>query len=144
MKAEDLNKCLRGELSAIQTYKQALEHGRKHPGDEQKLDVLERMLDEHEQAASRVRGLVQQMGGTPVDKAGAWGTWSRTLMGTAKLFGDKAALKALKEGEESGVKAYESVVQDPGASPEVKQAIGPILANEQEHVRTLDRLLEAA
>jgi len=29
---EDLNKCLRGELSAIETYRRALEKARQHEG----------------------------------------------------------------------------------------------------------------
>lgn len=91
-----------------------------------------------------MRSLIQRMGGTPSDDSGAWGTWSKTVMGTAKLLGDKAALKALKEGEESGVKSYESVAQDPSAPADTKNLLAGIITMEQEHVRDLDRLMEAA
>jgi hypothetical protein len=84
------------------------------------------------------------MGGTPSEDAGAWGTWSKTVMGTAKLLGDKTALKALKEGEESGAKDYQSVAEDPNASMDVKNVVDSHLAKQHEHVRTLDRLLETA
>jgi len=144
MKAEDLNKCLRGELSAIETYTQALEKARRQQGRDAEFQQLSRILDDHQRAASQVRTLVQQIGGAPSQDSGAWGTWSKAVMGTAKLFGDKAALKALKEGEESGVKDYQSVVQDPSTPANVKSEIASILTKDQEHIRTLDQLMAAA
>ena len=57
------------------------------------------MARDHEEAASQLKGMIRQMGGTASDDSGAWGTLTKTVMGTAKLFGDKSALKALKEGD---------------------------------------------
>lgn len=144
MNLEGLNKCLRGELAAVETYQQALEKNRQQYGQEVKFQQLAEILKDHQEAASQVRSLVQRMGGTPSDDSGAWGTWSQTVMGTAKLLGDKAALKALKEGEESGLKSYESVAQDPSAPADTKSLLAAIITMEQEHVRKLDRLMEAA
>jgi hypothetical protein len=45
-------------------------------------------------AADRLKTEIQRLGGTSVDDSGAWGTWSKIVMATARLFGDKAALKA--------------------------------------------------
>lgn len=144
MDLDDLNKCLRGELSAIDTYRQALEKHRQQYGQEMKFQLLAEILKDHEEAASRVRRLIQGMGGTPSDDSGGWGKWSQTVMGAAKLFGDKAALKALKEGEESGVEGYERLAQDPSASADTKTLLVGIITMEQEHVRELDRLMEAS
>ena len=36
---EDLNKCLRGELSAIETYRRALEKARQHEGPARKFNI---------------------------------------------------------------------------------------------------------
>ncbi|HVF65867.1 MAG TPA: DUF2383 domain-containing protein [Casimicrobiaceae bacterium] len=144
MKPEDLNKCLRGELSAIQTYRQALEKNRKEYGQHGGFGQLSRILQEHEASAAQLTSLIRETGGTPSTDAGAWGTWAQAVMGTAKLFGDKAALKALKEGEESGVKDYQSVVEGDDASSATKNAIAPLLTRQREHIRTLDRLLETA
>lgn len=52
---------------------------------------------------------MQALAETPVHDSGAWGEWAKLVMGTAKLLGDKAALKALKEGEESGLKEYQDL-----------------------------------
>ena len=143
MDVDDLNKCLRDELSAIQTYRQALDKTRTTYGQDPKFQQLSRMLQDHEDAAARVRGLIQQMGGRETDDSGAWGAWAKTVMGTAKLFGDKAALKALKEGEESGVKDYRGLLDDASTPQNVKSTLTSICDTEQAHVRELDRLMES-
>ena len=144
MNTDDLNKCLRSELSSIETYRQALDKHRQQYGQEPSFHQLSQMLQDHEDAAARVRGLVQQHGGTPSTDSGAWGTWSKTVMGAAKLFGDKAALKALKEGEESGVKEYQSIVQDSSTPADVKNTLAPLISRQQEHIRRLESLIDAA
>jgi bacterioferritin (cytochrome b1) len=141
MNTDDLNKCLRDELSAIETYRQALEKARGQDGRDDEFQQLSGILQDHERAASQVRTLVEQMGATPSQDSGAWGTWSKAVMGTAKLFGDTAALKALKEGEESGVKDYRSVTQDGETPATVRQAIATIVTKNEEHIRTLDQLM---
>lgn len=62
-------------------------------------------------------------------------------MGTAKLFGEKSALKALKEGEESGLKEYQEVLQDPTINEDLKTDINTFAANQIAHIRTLDELM---
>ena len=144
MIGDDLNKCLRSELSAIETYQQALEKIRSEHAQDASFQQLSQMLSDHRDAASRVRTLVQQHGGTPSTDSGAWGTWSKTIMGAAKLLGDKTALKALKEGEESGVKEYQALVQDSGTPPDVRDEISSIMARQREHISRLDALIAAA
>lgn len=141
MTFDEMNKLLRSELSAVETYQQALEKERQKFGHEAEFQRLNAILSEHQQAASQLRAQIQQLGGTPVQDSGAWGTWSKIVMGTAKLLGDKAALKALKEGEESGLKEYQEAVQDPDTPSEVKPVINSLLARQQAHIRTLDELM---
>jgi hypothetical protein len=81
------------------------------------------------------------VGSTPVDDSGAWGTWSKIVIATAKLFGDKAALKALKEGEGSGLKDCEDMLQSGTVPSEVKPLIANLAAQQQTHIRVLDDLL---
>jgi uncharacterized protein (TIGR02284 family) len=141
MTLDEMNKLLRSELSAVETYKQALEKEQQKFGQETELQRLNAILSEHQQAASQLRTQIQQLGGTPVQDSGAWGTWSKIVMGAATLLGDKAALKALKEGEESGLKEYQEVLQDPDTPPEVKTVINNLLPRQQAHIRTLDELM---
>jgi uncharacterized protein (TIGR02271 family) len=137
---DGLNKLLRDELSAVETYRQALDKNRDQYGTDARFQQLVTMCQDHERAASQLRTMIADRGGTPSDDSGAWGTWANTVMGTARLFGDDAALKALKEGEESGIKDYESVL-DEGAEPELQNVFGAIMAREQQHVQALDRMM---
>ncbi|MBA2593354.1 MAG: DUF2383 domain-containing protein [Gammaproteobacteria bacterium] len=141
MRADELNKLLRGELSAIETYQQALEKERADFDQETAFQQLSSILRDHQQAAVQLRTEIQRVGGTPVDDPGAWGTWSKIVMATAKLFGDKAALKALKEGEESGLKDCEDMLQGGTVPREVQPLIANLAAQQQAHIRILDELL---
>ncbi len=139
-----LNKVLRDELSAVETYQQALEKNRQEYGQDARFMQLDQMCRDHEHAAQQLRSMIRDMGGTEAQGSGAWGTWSKTVMGTAKLLGDKAALKALKQGEESGIKDYQDVLQNRTAPPDVKSALSEMASKSQEHVRALDRLIATA
>jgi rubrerythrin len=138
----DLNVLLRDELSATETYRQALDKIRDEHGQDARFQQLAEMQRDHEQAAAELRSMIQQMGGQASNDSGAWGAWSRTVMGTAKLLGDKAALKALKEGEESGLKDWDTLQER--CPPQMRAQFEPTIAREREHVRQLDRLIEAA
>jgi hypothetical protein len=144
MEANELNSCIRSELAAIETYRQALEKERKHHGEHPEFRQLDDVLRDHQDAAARWRAIVPQLGGSPTTDSGAWGTWSKTVMGTAKLFGDKAALKALKEGEESGLKEYRDFAGDESAPPEVKSLAAELAKRRESNIGLLDRLIEAA
>lgn len=144
MDIEDLNKALRSELASVETYGQVLEKHRKDYGSEPGFQVLSQIQGQHREAASELRSVIQQKGGTPSSDSGAWGSWSRTITGAAKIFGDKAALKALKEGEESGLKEYRSLLEDPATPGDVKSTVQPLMSRQEAHIRELDRLMEAA
>ena len=143
MNVDDLNKCVRSELSAIETYEQALEKHREEYGRRPEFEQLSQMARDHRQALTVLRTLVQQKGGTPSQDSGAWGAWSKIVMGTAKLFGDTAALKALKEGEESGLKEYQAILDDPSVGADVKNVISANIANQRRHITQLDTLISA-
>lgn len=139
----DLNALLRDELAAIDTYRHAIERIRETHGHDPRFGRLTDMLHDHELAASKLRELVHRLGGTAVRDAGPWGTWANTVLGAASLLGDKAALRALREGEESGVKDYRAALTEVTAvtTPDVLDVYAWNLSREEEHVRQLDRLI---
>lgn len=141
MTGDEINQLLRSELSAVETYQQALDKEREKFGHETEFQQLNAILAEHQQAASQLRTQIQQLGGTPVQDSGAWGMWSKIVMGTAKLMGDKVALKALKEGEERGLKEYQEALHDTTTPSEVKTVLNSLLPKQQAHIRTLDGLM---
>ena len=135
---DTLNSLLRGELSAIETYKQAL----AKDGDNISPGELRRIHDEHRQAATILADHIQQHGGQPDRTSGAWGSFAKAVEGTAKLFGNAAALKALKEGEEHGIKEYQEALTKrelPGDCAVLIES--KLLPNAMAHVPALDRLM---
>jgi hypothetical protein len=138
---DELNKLLKNELSAIETYQQALEKKDTDPEHITAINELSAILDDHQRAASRIKVAIEQKGGEPLRTSGAWGTWSKVVMGTAQLLGDTAALKALKEGEESGLKDYESVLSDTDIPQDAKALVTDLVATQRMHVQRLDGLM---
>jgi hypothetical protein len=56
--------------------------------------------------------------------------------------GETAALKALKEGEEHGLKQYQDALHDSALAPDCRTLIGATLVPQtREHITALDRLL---
>jgi len=114
---DQLNSFLRGELSAVETYRQALEKLK----DPSIATVLQQCQESH---AERVRALTEQVasvGGKPANESGPWGTFAKLVEGTATVFGDKAAVAALEEGEDHGLRDYRGDLDDLG--PVVRQFV---------------------
>lgn len=97
-----LNSFLRGELSAVETYRQSLEK----ITDANLRVSLEECLRSHETRVAHLRNRISQFGGQPATGSGAWGGFAKLVEGGAKVFGVKAALAALEEGEDHGKKLY--------------------------------------
>jgi hypothetical protein len=97
-----LNGFLRGEISAVETYRQAIEKLGAGPTQVQ----LEDCRRSHEQRVAKLREQVARLGGEPAKDSGAWGSFARLVEGGAKAFGEKAAVAALEEGEDHGLKLY--------------------------------------
>jgi uncharacterized protein (TIGR02284 family) len=137
---DTLNALLRGELAATETYQQAMDKA----GNDSRAAELRRLRDDHRSAANTLRQHVHGQGGKPDQGSGAWGTWAKAVEGTAKLFGNAAALKALKEGEEHGVKSYEDALNNPDLPAECQTLIrGTLLPQTRSHLPVLDRLMSA-
>jgi uncharacterized protein (TIGR02284 family) len=133
-----LNSLLRGEISATETYQQALEK----VGDDPGAADLRRIHVEHREAANTLRQHVHSHGGKPDQGSGAWGTFAKAVEGVAKVFGNTAALKALKEGEEHGLKQYESALKDPNLPADCHSLISSqLLPQTREHIAMLDRVM---
>jgi len=137
-----MNSLLRGEISAAETYRMAIEKISDGQVSEN-IHMLEQMQQEHGRAAQELRERIRSLGGEPSESSGAWGAWAQTVQGTMNLFGDAAALKSLKEGEEHGLKDYEQAVEDsdPLTASLIKSELIP---NQHRHIELLDQLIDAA
>ena len=137
-----LNSFLRGEISAAETYRMAIDNAGDSEKNAANLGLLREIQEEHGRAAQAVRDRIRELGGEPSDSSGAWGAWAKFTQGTANLFGDAASLKSLKEGEEHGLKDYEEGIDDIDAtSAELVQ--NQLIPAQQRHVNLLDQLINA-
>ncbi len=128
---DQLNRMLRGELSAVETYEQCIEK-MDEPSLKQQLAVLR---TSHVTRVTKLKSRIRAMGGQPETNSGAWGTFAKLVEGGAKIFGKKAAISALEEGEDHGKKDYASVED---LTPEVRNFVQTELMPEQK--RTHDAL----
>jgi bacterioferritin (cytochrome b1) len=139
-----LNSFLRGEISASETYRMAIDKlaDEEFPAVSMCLDFLRQMQREHGLAAQALRDRIRELGGEAADSSGVWGTWAKLTQGTANLFGDKASLKLLKEGEEHGLKDYsEHCPQLDAVSAHL--VCDDLLPAQQRHIDLLEQLIRS-
>ncbi|MCB0317910.1 MAG: DUF2383 domain-containing protein [Bdellovibrionales bacterium] len=140
----DKNKCidvcnelLRGELSAIETYDQALEKFGKQP----EAAKLRTIKADHLKSANTLRDNIVSMGGKPAKDSGTWGTFVKAVNGNAKLLGESSAISALKQGEEHGVSEYQEALENEELMPECKTMIRTeLLPRVTQHVSQLNSI----
>ncbi|HET9954758.1 MAG TPA: DUF2383 domain-containing protein [Polyangiaceae bacterium] len=122
---DQLNSFLRGELSAAETYRQAIA---KLPTSSAR-PVLEDCARSHEERASMLVREVRRLGGDPAQDSGAWGSFVKLLEGGAQLFGEKAAIAILEEGEDHGRNDYQRDLPD--LEPKAKSVVVTQILPEQ-------------
>jgi hypothetical protein len=129
---DTLNGFLRGEISAVETYRQAIDRLASSPSRVQ----LEQARRSHEERVEKLRREVVRLGGQPAERSGAWGAFARVVEGSAKALGEKAAIAALEEGEDHGLKLYRSELEklDPTSRAVIESEVLP------EQKRTHDSL----
>ena len=130
---ERLNAYLRGELAAVETYRQAMN---ALDGDPELRGQLARCRQSHLERVEHLRFEIEMLGGRPSSSSGAWGNFAKLAEGSARIFGKKAALTVLEEGEDYGLRIYRE--RREGLAPRVQQFVDQRLLPEQR--RTHDAL----
>jgi demethoxyubiquinone hydroxylase (CLK1/Coq7/Cat5 family) len=136
---EQLNSFLRGEISAVETYRQALEalkssmYGSK----------IAECKQSHEQRVAILTEEIRRLGGTPAQSSGAWGSFVKVVEGGAAALGEKAAIAALEEGEDHGNADYKRDVAklDPGVRTVIEQKIMPLQLRSHSEISALKKQL---
>ena len=101
-----LNSLLRSEISATETYTQAI------PRVASKVEVLREIAREHGQAVSQLREAIKSVGGIPDETSGIWPAMPpKVSEGPAQVFGEAATLQVLKDVEERGLGDYQEAVR---------------------------------
>lgn len=126
------------ELSAVETYLQALEKVE----DEPEAGELRRLEADHEDAVMLLRDSAAELGERPPDSTGAWGAWKRAVEGTARLLGNRPAIRALREGEETTVRDYEGALREEALPNPLRELIAArLLPRARGRLPVLDSLL---
>lgn len=137
-----LNALLRGEISAAETYRMAIDKVAV-TDSRANASLLREIQEEHGRAAQGLRDRIQESGGEASDSSGAWGVWAKTVQGAMSLFGDAARLKALKEGEEHGLKDYQEAMGKVDANS-AQLIQNQLIPAQQRHINLLDQLITSA
>jgi DNA-binding ferritin-like protein len=141
---EQLNSFLRGEISAAETYRMAIDRvGEKDRATgTANLGLLRDIQEEHGRAAQALRDRIRELGGDAVDSSGAWGAWAKVTQATGNLFGDASSLKVLKEGEEHGLKDYTRGTDDVDMIS-AQLIDNQLIPAQQRHINLLDQLISS-
>ena len=133
-----LNTLLRGELSAVETYDQAM----RKLEDQHVLADLQKIHAEHARAVHVLRDTVTRYGAEPSECTGGWCAVAAAMMGTDHVLGPATALSALLQGEEHGINEYEDALRNEAMAPECKVTIrAELLPRCRQHVDELNRLM---
>jgi rubrerythrin len=129
-----LDDLIRGEMAAVRTYDNVLEKVK----DAKEVEKLKTIRKDHVNAVEKLKTFAGKDVKEDTNSSGAWGTFATAWTGGAKLFGDEAALKALNQGEEHGIREYKEALDDDSIKPELKQMIRTqFLPKQEEHIKTL-------
>jgi hypothetical protein len=136
-----LNSLLRGEISAAETYRMAIDKLIQDGRDPGQVATLRELQRDHIRAASIFRKRIAELGEASDESSGAWGAWAKVAMGTAQLFGDTAALRALKDGEDHGLKELRASVEnlDTESAELVEKGLIPA---QQRHISRVSTLID--
>jgi len=131
------NSLLRGELSAVEAYDQAIEN---HSGSPAATE-LRRIRSEHSLSVSLLAANVRDMGGMPEKDSGAWGNLVHAIQSSANLFGINSAIESLQTHEGLGRDDYKAALLDNEVMVECKEMIRErLLPPVLNHIAVLERL----
>lgn len=133
---DQLNSFLRGEMAAVETYRIALS---KLPIDSPARSRLDACAQSHTERVDALRAKIVSLGGKPADTAGPWGAMTKAIEAGAATFGEKAAIAALEEGEDHGLRDYREDMSK--LTADARDLVSGQLLPRQEHThRTLSDL----
>jgi hypothetical protein len=136
---KQVDELIRGELAAIRSIDAILNKIK----DQNEKNQLSSMRQDHVKACDKLK---QYAGSNEIkevkDDGGPWGSFAKSFTSGASFFGDKAAIKALKVGEEYGLRDYKEALNADGISSEVKEVIrNELLPQQEQHIRMIENYL---
>ena len=137
---DQLNSFLRGEISAVETYRQAV--GKvKDPTVKAQLIECERS---HESRVDVLKQRINQLGGAPSTGSGPFGAFAKVMQAGADIAGDRAAVAALERGEDHGLDDYRRDLDklDPETRYLVENDLLPAAQRTHDTIAMLDKSMK--
>lgn len=139
---DKLNAFLRGEISAADTYRQAIDRLSDRPI----AASLSESQKSHELRALLLKDEILRRHGEPTHGAGVWGAFAKLIAGGAKPFPETGAILALEEGENAVRDEYQRELPklEPEARTFLEQRILPEQLRTNGTINRLKKQLAAA
>lgn len=136
---KQIESLIRGEMSAVKSIDVILS---KIENETEKSE-LSSIRQDHVQAVDKLKRYSGSEFREETQSSGPWGAFSQAFTGGASFFGDKAALRALKVGEEHGRNEYQEALSSGNLDAELKTVIqNELLPNQERHLKTIDGYLQ--
>jgi hypothetical protein len=136
---KQVDELIRGEISAVESFRAVLPKIK----DNSERTALEQMLQDHVRAVDKLKRFAESKFEEKAQTSGPWGAFTKAFAGGASFFGDKAALTALKVGEQHGINEYQEAVKDDSINAEIRTLIqSELLPNQQKHLQTINKYLQ--
>ncbi|MFZ4715281.1 MAG: DUF2383 domain-containing protein [Bacteriovoracaceae bacterium] len=132
------NDLIQEEMAAVQNYKQVIEKVKDHS----ELSQLRLIQQNHSMAVEILRKYVTFETNLKTKTAGVWGAFTKAYTGSAKLFGNSSAMRALRQVEIHGLEEYREYLKNEKVDPKLKADIRNKLIPMQElHIKTISRFI---
>lgn len=135
---KQIDELIRGEISAVESFDTVINKIK----NQEELTRLSEIRQDHQRAVEKLKQFADGEILKEADTSGPWGTFTTAFAGGASLFGDKAAVNALKVGEQHGLNEYKEALADDGVRPEVKQIIqSELIPSQERHLAIIENYL---
>ncbi len=133
-----VDELIRGEISAVESFDTVINKIK----DVSELTKLSELRLDHQRAVENLKKFAAGEVEGNTETSGPWGTFTTAFAGGASFFGDKAAINALKVGEQHGLNEYREALNDDGIRPEVKALIrSELIPNQERHLAVIENYL---
>lgn len=136
---KQVDELIRGEISAVESFRAVLGKIK----DTSERSALEQMLQDHQRAVESLKRFAEPKFEAKAETSGPWGAFTTAFAGGASFFGDKAALTALKIGEQHGINEYQEAIKDDSINQEVRTLIqSELLPNQERHLQMINQYMQ--
>lgn len=135
---KQIDELIRGEISAVESFDTVINKIK----DVNELNELSQIRQDHQRAVETLQQFAESSVDGKTDSSGPWGTFTTAFAGGASFFGDKAAINALKIGEQHGLNEYQEALNDDGVRAEVKEIIrSQLIPSQERHLALIENYL---